>query len=537
MATIFQKDKRSGITYAYESISYWDKDKQQSRAKRKLLGRWDEATQSIVDTDGRMRKKDSSTQQQSQKQQRGRPPVTEAARYFYGATYLLDQIGEKLGLTQDLKRCFPQTYQQILSIVYFMIIEDKTPLYRFEKWGQLHKHPYNDNIPSQRSSDVFAQISEQAKSEFCRLQSKRRADKEFWAYDITSISSYSECLRQVQYGNNKDHDKLPQINLALVYGEQSGLPFYYRKLAGNIPDSKTLKHLLSDFREMGYGKVKLVMDRGFYSQANIDRLFQQHVKFLVSSKMSLTWIKQHLEPIYQQFRSFDTYNDQYELYTQTVQTTWQHQQYRPRKGDTKTVPKRIYIHYYYNIDQAAEDEKAFDRKLNELYNDIISDRRHPSREHLYTKYFDIKTTPKRGTQASVKQDAVDEAKKYYGFFVLITNQSMDAITALQLYRNKDMAEKAFSDLKERLNLKRTLVSSEKSLDGKLFVEFVALIFLSYLKKCMQETDLLKQYSMQTMLDKLDVIERFEYPGHAPRVGEVLEKQRQIYEKLDVKPPS
>ena len=30
MATIIHKtDKRSGITYAYESISYWDKDKKQ----------------------------------------------------------------------------------------------------------------------------------------------------------------------------------------------------------------------------------------------------------------------------------------------------------------------------------------------------------------------------------------------------------------------------------------------------------------------------------------------------------------------------
>ncbi|TDY52101.1 hypothetical protein C8D99_13122, partial [Aminivibrio pyruvatiphilus] len=24
---VFQKDKRSGITYAYESASYWDKEK------------------------------------------------------------------------------------------------------------------------------------------------------------------------------------------------------------------------------------------------------------------------------------------------------------------------------------------------------------------------------------------------------------------------------------------------------------------------------------------------------------------------------
>ena len=55
---------------------------------------------------------------------------------------------------------------------------------------------------------------------------------------------------------------------------------------------------------------------------------------------------------------------------------------------------------------------------------------------------------------------------------LITNEPMDAVTALELYRNKDVVEKAFGNLKERLNMRRTLVSSEQSLDGKLFVQFV-----------------------------------------------------------------
>ena len=36
MAIINQFDKRSGITYVYESISYWDKEKKQPRAKRTL---------------------------------------------------------------------------------------------------------------------------------------------------------------------------------------------------------------------------------------------------------------------------------------------------------------------------------------------------------------------------------------------------------------------------------------------------------------------------------------------------------------------
>ncbi|MBR1740674.1 MAG: hypothetical protein IJ733_02170 [Lachnospiraceae bacterium] len=57
MGIIYQKDKRSGITYAYESISVWNKELKQSRAKRKLIGRVDPDTGEIVPTDGRCRKR------------------------------------------------------------------------------------------------------------------------------------------------------------------------------------------------------------------------------------------------------------------------------------------------------------------------------------------------------------------------------------------------------------------------------------------------------------------------------------------------
>lgn len=56
MAIIYQHDKRSGITYAYESLSYWDKEKKMSRAKRTLIGRVDPNTGEIVATDGRCKK-------------------------------------------------------------------------------------------------------------------------------------------------------------------------------------------------------------------------------------------------------------------------------------------------------------------------------------------------------------------------------------------------------------------------------------------------------------------------------------------------
>lgn len=60
MAIIHQKDSRSGITYVYEATYTWDKEKKQSRSKRKLIGRFNEETGEIVQTDGRCRRRSPS---------------------------------------------------------------------------------------------------------------------------------------------------------------------------------------------------------------------------------------------------------------------------------------------------------------------------------------------------------------------------------------------------------------------------------------------------------------------------------------------
>lgn len=67
----------------------------------------------------------------------------------------------------------------------------------------------------------------------------------------------------MRYGVNKEDDHLPQINLALLFGEEFNLPFYYRKLPGNITDVTMVKNLIADMSFLEYKKIKLVMDRGF----------------------------------------------------------------------------------------------------------------------------------------------------------------------------------------------------------------------------------------------------------------------------------
>ena len=57
MAIIKQYHKDTDTTYVYDSVSYWDAEKGQSRSKRKLLGKLDPATGEIIPTGQRGRKK------------------------------------------------------------------------------------------------------------------------------------------------------------------------------------------------------------------------------------------------------------------------------------------------------------------------------------------------------------------------------------------------------------------------------------------------------------------------------------------------
>jgi transposase len=534
MSIVYQTNKRTGITYAYDNQAYWDKEKQQSRAKRILIGKVDPKTGEIIPT--RPYKKSKETVETNSLKP-GPVPMTKVQRSFFGACYLFDQIGKRTGVEADLKVCFPDTYKKILSLAYYLILEENNSLSRFSHWQRLHIHPYGDDIPSQRSSELFQSISEEERMSFFEKQGRRRIEKEYWAFDITTISSYSEVLKQVKKGKNKENDRLPQINLALLFGEESGLPFYYRKLPGNITDVKTVKQLMHEFDVMGYKKVRVILDRGFYSKSNIDELYKNHQKFVIGVKVGLKYVKNVLDEERENLKLWSNLQTQFGAYGLCRTIEWDYEQERPYKGDVIKDKRRAYLLLYYNPEKATKDQMDTNEYLTSLYNDLKEGTLRDYCAKDYTKYFEVTETPKRGRKITPKEDVMREETKNYGYFALLSNEVKDPYEALSLYRSKDIVEKAFGNLKERLNFRRMQVSSELSLNGKLFVEFVALIYLSYVKKKMQDARLFEIWTMQGLLDELDTIELFEAPGHGRILGEVTKKQEAIYKALGVDPPS
>jgi transposase len=522
----------NGTEYVYEYDSKWDGEKQYTSHNRNYIGK-------MVNGVFVPNKKYKLQQELEAATNRPRGPVpsVKSQRLFYGATYLLDSIGKQLGVTGDLRQCFPDLDEKILSIAYFLILEDPKPMSRFPKWARTHVHPYGKDIPSQRSSELFSQINEDAKQSFFRAQSNRRLETEYLAYDTTSISSYSKLIKQVRWGRNKEHDPLAQINLALVYGQDSRLPVLFRKLPGNITEVMTLQKTLADIDFLNFSKVKLVMDRGFYSEANVNTLYQKHYKFVMAVRIGLKLVQKYLKPVRESMLTRVNYSSRDGLYGYSQTIIWPYIENKSRSGQVVKSEKRLYLHLYYNARRTSDDQIAFNKMLDVLEEELLTNQLNAANESRYVRYYEVNKTPKRGIQLTPKQEAIDDAQKNYGYFALISNSIKDPWEALRVYRAKDIVEKAFDNLKERLNVRRELVSSEENLDGKLFVQFIALIYLARIDKVMRDNDLYKDYTIQELLDEMDVIECFEQPGKKTHIGEMTKKQLALYEAFGIDPPS
>ena len=215
-------------------------------------------------------------------------PIT-ATTQVYGSYLILNALTEELDMEQRLSKHFPKTYRQILSIVYFLTHRG-VALHRLEQWSATHKHPYDKVLSSQEISNLLLDQSEDARQSFFKGWRDIVDEKEYLCFDITSVSSYSKKNEYVEYGYNRDQEDLPQINLAMLFGQQNALPVYFRRLPGSIPDVKTLTNLLVIMNAMGYNKLNLILDKGFYSEDNVNNLFDGGHKFTIGCSTHLKWI-------------------------------------------------------------------------------------------------------------------------------------------------------------------------------------------------------------------------------------------------------
>ena len=465
---------------------------------------------------------------------RGRPFASSVGvRKFRGTDLLFSTIATTIGLDDDLAKVFGDRAPQIASIAYYLVANPEAPLYRFSSWHRLHYHPYGKDIPSPRSSELFGSITEDEIQQFLRLRVKRAAGNAGWrAVDTTSISSYSQALSLVAKGHNKDHERLDQVNLLLVFDQDTDVPVFYRTLRGNITDVTTVENTLHDLRGLGIEGASLVLDRGFYSEDNVKALLKKRYPFTIGTKTSLSFVRQAIRQTRKRMLSLDSYDVGRKVFHAIVPIAYA----VPVQGRGPNS-KKAYLHLYCSKEREAEESAALMKKLQDMRTQLESGIL-PSPRKTLELYFTI-TLDSNGALASFSENthAISDAMDRCGFFALLTSEKhLDSIEVLTIYRLKDRVEKAYNNFKDRLQLRRTRCSKDENFSGKVFVQFVALILLSHLRKEMADKDLYASFSFRKLMDEVDVIEYFEYPGQHGHWGEITAKQGTILRALNVDLP-
>jgi transposase len=517
-STTHHRNKKTGAIYRYAVESFWDKEKKAPRNKQVCLGRVDPVTGELIAS---KRRKKGAVGEQSEP---SFSKITVRSR-IVGPNLILDKITEEYGIKALLDTCFGKKANKMLSLVYFLV-QKGVALSRVEQWSMATQHPVEQFISSQEVSELLRDISEDERQRFFSLWMERILEEDYLCYDITSISSYAKNNEYTQWGYNRDSESLEQINMAMLFGQNARLPAYYRRLPGNISDVATLKTTIKSLEFLGIPSMHFVLDRGFYSKANIDELYKHNHKFTIAVPAGRKWVEQvmdeHIESIASPGKYLSLSKDE-ALYADTTLYQW---------GENN---HRLYVHVYYNAEQAAENYDSFTRKLITLKEELESGNTIDKHEPLYERYFIVTETPKRGRKVEYNDAEIQKYRnRYSGFFCIASNKIKRADEALQVYRNKDVVENCFDDLKNQLDMKRLRVHRSAAMDSRLFLQFIALIYISKIRQTTKGCKKLNHLSVRDTMEIMETLTQIKLSNRRKEIrSETSPLQREILNAFDV----
>ena len=507
MAFIVEQ-KIKGKIYLYSVESYWDKEKKQSRQKRSYIGPKNPIKKAVYTQD-----------------------LKEINIKKYGSVFLLKYLSEKIGLKKNLSEIFPDDFDEILNLCYYHI-SDETPEYLFDYWFEQNYLPNSKRMSSGKISELYTNIgnSQVDIKLFLKNWIEYLNPIKTVYYDITSISSYSENNDFIEWGYNRDGEKLAQLNLGLVYCKESSLPIYYQSYAGSLTDVKTLKNTVKFLSSFGLKEFLLILDRGFFSTSNILSLAtdESKISFIQPLPFSLKKVRELARKYARETSDYSNaflYNDSL-LYHSADTINFEDKTFNAHiflNEKTKQAQKEAFLKSLLSIEQGFKN-KTFEslKEYKDFRNNEI-----PAKFQIFFKWrkFDKKIEQNRRK--------INEYLSKNGIFVIANNTDLDRLQIIDYYRSKDSIEKVFDVVKNELLGKRLRAHSKESAEGRLFVKFITSILYSSVSKIMKEKGLFKNYSLRELILELNKIKRTQINKKNIIFSELTKRQIKIFEAFEI----
>lgn len=487
--------------------------------------------------------------------------LQEVKQLHAGATWALDQLVAQSPVGEALKWAFPQRrdYLKILSICYFIILNQDNNISKYETFAEVTRLPWGAPLAPSSISRVFRKIRNQQietyfsvfRDELLEQQEKYGDKNEITlALDSTSGSNYViNNLLNLERHRYEDEDNLPLINLLALTDYESGIAFFYRAYDGKVPAAKTVSQVISENAGLSLKNVVFVSDKGYSDAKNINDCLRNKLGFLfnVQCAMPDSFAQELIDGEKENLRDLNRMDWLTKVFQITKEINWTFEsdlvegQVTSKKTKESTI---LYWHIYFNR-QFAENARQglierIDRVREKIYNGEELD------ENELTLLEDVFEKHEEGDMISytISNEKVDQKLRYKGYQMLVSDKISDARKAWCVYQERRILEDTFKTLKTRLSCVRNRVSDNESLIGKTFVQFlvtsIEMIVRARLRKYLEEgkasDSLPTDYDpARGILDSLNNVMQTKFcEGYY--FGESAEQKRGLFEALGVSVP-
>jgi hypothetical protein len=158
--------------------------------------------------------------EKAQPKQLAEEDIMTAKAVFIGPDLVFGAITKRFHIGSILEKSFgEEIMKDILSLAWYLASEGNA-LSDSDSWLDYYVTPRGSTMSSQDVSRLLDAIDYDGMMTFYKLWLKEavkgvaKTDKVL--YDLTSISYYGSGIDTAEYGYNRDHENLPQVNYALL---------------------------------------------------------------------------------------------------------------------------------------------------------------------------------------------------------------------------------------------------------------------------------------------------------------------------------
>ena len=264
-----------GEKYVYKYIKYFRNADGNPRNKAKAIGKYDPIT-------GKMHPNNNYYELYQLD-----PVMPDVYIRDYGYTCLVPKVCKDIGLIDSLTAVFGEHTMDIIAMAAY-IIREGTAMDGLDDWLTRNYIPdFNCLITSQTASRIFASITAAQRHCFFTQWVSHAFHGGSVCCDVTSVSSCSGEMPEVERGYNRDGEELARFNPGMFCDETTKMPLYYNRYNGSLTDRTNLSFVLDNAGSVGIRNVKLFLDGGFRSRECIQSLAESCRAFTVGMPLFL----------------------------------------------------------------------------------------------------------------------------------------------------------------------------------------------------------------------------------------------------------